>query len=134
MKADDVINAVKDGFAKEGNPAEVPLVKGGNFTAQIIEGGIIVSNLGNDGFLPWNVFSTVIELLEKNNGRAVRGDAMNCRLGDPGLPIDSVEGVIALKVYGKEEGDSVFRRITPVACLLIWANLCTHEPGQLVLL
>jgi len=58
---------------------------------------------------------------------------MNSRLGDEGSPLDSIEGQIASVVYGKKVGDSVFRRITPIACLLEWAGSCKSEPGKLIL-
>jgi hypothetical protein len=84
--------------------------------------------------LPWAVFEEVVALLGRKGGRARRGDAMNCRLGDDALSLDSVEGHIAATVYGRRKGDSVFRRITPVAAVLIWAGVCRHSPGELVLL
>ena len=69
----------------------------------------------------------------RNNGTAMRGDAMNAKLGDEGLPLDSVEGHIAHVVYGKKIGDSVFRRITPIACILVWSGICESKPMKLVL-
>jgi hypothetical protein len=58
---------------------------------------------------------------------------MGNRLGEPGLPLESVEGHIAHTIYGRPMGAFIFRRIVPVACTLIWANICRHEPGYLVL-
>jgi len=59
---------------------------------------------------------------------------MNGRLGDSKLPIDSVEGYIAYKVYGKALGDTVFRRISPICGLLAWAGICNNERGFLRLI
>ena len=59
---------------------------------------------------------------------------MNSRLGDQNLSLDSIEGHIAHVVYGKQVGESVFRRITPISCILIWTGLCKAEPHELVLL
>jgi hypothetical protein len=73
-----------------------------------------------------------VELLEQLGGAARRGDAMNARLGEAGLPLDSVEARVAQVVYGKQPGETVFRRITPIACILIWAQICDPQPGQLV--
>jgi hypothetical protein len=133
----NVIQAVEDiklKFVEAGSPAEIPLLKGGgSFVAELTEGGIRVSNLRNEPFLPWVVFQEAVCVLIRNNGRAMRGDAMNWRLGDERLPPDSVEGHIAHVVYGKRPGDAVFRRITPVACILIWAGICDAAPGELVL-
>ncbi|WP_312470313.1 hypothetical protein [Neobacillus sp.] len=73
-------------------------------------------------------------MLKEKNGWALKGDAMNYKLGESGLPIDSIEGRIAFKVYGKQLGKNVFRRITPIACILVWADLCVNQRGKLVLL
>jgi hypothetical protein len=94
----------------------------------------MVSNLDKQPLLRWAVFEETVALLGRNGGRASRGDAMNSKLGDDDLSLDSVEGHIAATIYGQREGDSVFRRITPVACILIWAGICRHSPGELVLL
>jgi len=59
---------------------------------------------------------------------------MSCRLGEPNLPIDSIEGHVAQVVYGKQTGETVFRRITPIACILIWAGVCKAGRGELILL
>ncbi len=67
-------------------------------------------------------------------GRAERGNAMKYRLGEEGLSLDSVEGHVAHAIYRKREGDTVFRRITPIACTLIWAGICEPAPGELVLI
>jgi hypothetical protein len=47
--------------------------------------------------------------------------------------LDSIEGHIARVVYGKKIGDSVFRRISAIAGILVWAEVCEHAPGELVL-
>jgi len=132
----DIISAIeliKDRFTNN-SPVSIPLLKGGTFTARIVDQGIEVDNLGNQPFLHWSAFQAAICILIRNGGRAHRGDAMNSRLGDPNLSIDSIEGHIAHVVYGKQVGESVFRRITPISCILIWAGLCKAEPHELVLL
>lgn len=58
---------------------------------------------------------------------------MESRLGEGKLPLDSIEGYIAKEVYGKKIGDSVFRRITPIVNILIWADLCENGRGELFL-
>lgn len=70
----------------------------------------------------------------RNRGKAKRGRAMRSRLGDPDLALDSVEGHVAHVVYGKRVGEVVFRRITPIACILIWAGICEAKPNELSLL
>ena len=136
MDDSNVVKIIKRKFAATGSPSQgVPLLRGsGSFTARLKPDGVLVSNLGTQPFLPWAVFEEAISVIVRHGGKAKRGNAMNCKLGEPGLPLNSVEGHIAYVVYGKRQGDTVFRRITPVACLLIWAGLCQPAPGELILL
>lgn len=129
-----VVKAIKNRFRETGSPANIPLQKGGGtFLAELRSDGVLVNNLGNQSFLPWLVFQEAICVLIRNGGRAARGNAMNAKLGDEALPLDSIEGHIAQVVYGKNIGESVFRRITPIAGILIWAGVCRTAPGELVL-
>ena len=117
-----------------GNPTQIPLLRGSrSFEAKLSMRGIYVSNLGTQPFLPWITFTETVSLLKRRGGRAARGNAMNSKLGERFLPLNSVEGHIAHVVYGKQKGDTLFRRVTPIACILIWAKICRHEPGELVL-
>jgi hypothetical protein len=128
-----VVASIQGKFAETGNPATVPLLRGGSFRAELHDTGVSVNNLGTSPFIPWAVFKETVDLLEKNGGRARRGDAMGPRLGGERLPLSSVEGHVAHAVYGKNLGESVFRRITPIACLLVWAGVCRSERGELIL-
>jgi hypothetical protein len=130
----NVVDTIKRRFEQTGPSARVPLLKGGHFTAVITAEGVRVDNLGTQPLLPWVVFEEAVALLVRMGGHTSRGDAMKWRMGDDGLSADSVEGHIAAVVYGKRRGDIVFRRITPVACILIWAGMCRASPGELVFL
>jgi len=122
-------------FASADNPAAIPLMKGGKtFYATLVAEGIEVSNLGAERVLPWHVFETTLQLLHENGGSALRGNAMGFRLGDTELPLNSVEGRVAHRVYGKVPGDSVFRRISPIAAIMVWAEICTSADKKLSLL
>lgn len=113
-------------------------MQGGEFIAKPILKcgsliGVNVSNLGEYPFLPLDVFVTVLSLLEiSEQNRAKKGDAMNSKLGDAALGINTVEGLVAKVVYGKNLGDSVFRRITPISRILQWADICESRDGYLV--
>jgi len=134
MRGSDVVELIRDKFGRTGNPAQVPLLKAGkSFEAKLSDNGIYVDNLGSQPFLPWEVFTEAVALLIHKGGRALRGDAMGARLGEDRLSLASVEGHIAHKIYGATNGDSVFRRISPVAAVLIWAGMCEHAPGELLL-
>ncbi len=131
----NVIIAIKNKFSKTGNPTEIALLRGRrSFSAELSDQGISVNNLGNKPFLPWKVFQESNRILVENGGSAKRGDAMNFRLGESNLSTNSVEGRIAQVFYNKQEGDTVFRRITPIACILIWAGACKAGRGELILL
>ena len=135
MDVISAINGVKRKFAIAGSPAQIPLLRGHRtFTAELTDKGITVDNLSTQPFLPWAVFQEAICVQIRCGGRAKRGDAMNHKLGEPQLSLDSIEGHIAYVVYGKQVGDTVLRRITPVACILIWAGVCKAAPGELMLL
>ena len=125
--------AIKHKFGSGGNEIQIPLQKVLSFKARMTVAGIIVDDLGTQSLLPWIVFDEAIKVLKRNGGRAEKGDAMQFRLGDQGLSLDSIEGHIAHVIYGKQIGESVFRRISPIAAILVWAGLCDTSPGELIL-
>lgn len=87
--------------------------------------GVDVSNLGASKFIPIDAFVAIISLLELSpDKRAINGNAVGPRLGEPELPFYSVEGHVAKIVYGRLKGDSVFKRITPISKILEWAGIC----------
>ena len=133
MNTRKVLNKIKIKFAQTGNPAKIPLLKGSTFRATLTDDGINVDNLGTQPFLPWTVFQETVCLLIRLCGQARNGNAMKSKLGDTDLPLDSMEGHIANVVYGKKPGDWVFRRIVPISCILIWADVCKASPGRLIL-
>ncbi len=136
MTPDKAIQIIKSKFDGINSSQQIPLMKKGKFfTAILREDGIEVDNLHNQKLLPWKAFEETISLLaEVDSDKGVRkGNAMNGKLGDKRLPSDSIEGNLAEKVYNRKEGNSVFRRITPVAALLSWASLCTNRKGYLIL-
>jgi hypothetical protein len=123
-----------DECADESRTVSISLKKGnGQFFMKLSKDGIMVSNLGKQPMLPWAVFTETVLLVKKNGGRAIKGDAMKGKLGDSKLPIDSVEGNIAFRVYDQKLGESVFRRITPVCNILEWAGICIDERGELLI-
>lgn len=109
----------------------IPGQRGKPFSAQWTEKGVQVDNLRGQSLIPWELFGHIENfLISQPSQCAPRGNAMNARLGDPKLPIDSIEGQMAI-FYNKKPGDSVFRRISPVANLLVWAGVCRHTRGGL---
>lgn len=123
---------LKNKFAEVGNTTRIPLMPTEQFfTASITEKGIVVDNLPKDSLLPWSIFEEVVKLLNRNNGSAIKGDAMKGRLGDELLPFDSIEGHVAASIYGQKEGDIAYRRISPVSAILSWSGICNNHRGSL---
>lgn len=136
MTPDKAIQLIKSKFEGIDSSQQIPLMRKGKFfTATLREDGIEVDNLHTQKLLPWKVFEETILLLSKEeSAKGVRkGNAMNGKLGDGVLSQNSVEGNLAIKVFDKEEGDSVFRRITPVAAILSWSSICENKRGYLLL-
>jgi len=136
MTPDKAIQIIKSKFEGIDSSQYVPLMKKGKvFTATLREDGIEVDNLHNQKLLPWKAFEETIVLLSKSElDKGVRkGNAMNAKLGEDKLSTESVEGNLAIKVFDKKEGDSIFRRVTPVAAILSWANICENKRGYLLL-
>lgn len=129
------VEIIKNKLINNGGKVEIPLLIGkGYFSVEVSEEGVYVDNLRSQPFLPWSVFEKTIELLKIEGGYAIKGSAMAGKLGDEKLPIDSIEGYVAQEVYGKKIGKSVFRRITPIANILIWAGVCEGIKGALELI
>ena len=128
-----VVNRLMTCFQALEQTKIIPMQNKATFSAVMVDGGVSVSNLGNQPFLPWEVFAETVSLLIRQGGSADKGNAMGPRLGSDELPMDSVEGHVAHIVYGKQRGESVFRRISPVANILVWSGICVNEPGKLSL-
>lgn len=93
--------------------------------------GVEVDNLRNAKFMPFDVFTAVISLLNLSPGHfATNGETRNSKLGSDGLPFNSIEGHVARIVYEKKEGISILRRITPIAGILVWAEICERIPQK----
>lgn len=130
----DISTMIKEKLEKNEGKAEVSLLKANrSFHVELTSGGVFVDNLKNKPFLEWKVFNKAIELLEQEGGNALKGDAMESKLGEAGLPFKSIEGYVAKEVYGKKTGDSVFRRISPIVNILIWVGVCENARGKLIL-
>jgi hypothetical protein len=109
---------------------DIPLQNGKMFQARLIADGIEVSNLGASPILDWKVFKEIETLFYEKGKSVLKGDAMSSKLGESMLPIDSVEGWVAYKIYGKQIGDTVFRRISPIVGILIWVGICKKKRGR----
>ncbi len=67
-------------------------------------------------------------------GTGEEGKCSGLTLGDSNLDQNSMEGYIASKIYGCKTGDSVFKRIDPIASILVWTEICENTRGHVRLL
>lgn len=128
---------IKKYFKESGNPYIYKSKRNTEVTCHAIDDGIKVNCLGeasHKAFLPWGVFWHAVHIMLVNGGRASRGKALAGMLGSEELPFTSIEGHIASVIYGKQAGESVFMRISPVAHILIASGVCSKEPGYLNLM
>ena len=127
------INKIKLKFGEIEKIVLIPLPFGGFFSARETTEGIMVDNLGFYPFLPWTVFVEVINFLIGRNGRAEKGFSMSARLGDEGLSLETVEGHLAHVIYDKKEREIVFRRVSSISAILVWAGVCNATTEELIL-
>lgn len=139
MTPEKAIEIIQSKFEGVNSSRQIPLMqKEQFFTAVLRNDGIEVDNLSTQKLLPWIVFEETVRLLTGNGDgpaseKVRKGNAMSGKLGDKKLPLDSVEGHLASIVFDKQAGDSVFRRITPIAAILDWASVCENKRGYLSL-
>ena len=125
---------IRSKLKEVGGQAEIQNQKKGTFYARLVEEGIVVNNLGGSPLIKWEVFDELERLFSEKGPIVRKGDAMSCKLGEIGLSLDTIEGCLANKVYHKKIGDSVFRRITPISGILVWAGICRNVNGSLELI
>lgn len=82
--------------------------------------------------LTWETFDAAVEVVINNGGKAAKGKARSgAKLGSEGLPLNSVEGYIAHKVHGVQEGQTTFGPGFVIAAILDWAEICKNERGYI---
>ncbi len=81
---------------------------------------------------PYRVFDVIVELLQRQGGRARKGNGRNYKLGESGCEENTVVGAVALD-RGNQIGDSVFDPVFVLAAVLEWANIAENGRGELIL-
>ncbi|MBY0147750.1 DUF2089 family protein [Neobacillus niacini] len=117
---------------------------GGKATIKLLQGddceiwydangkGLVSPKIPPANQLCWQAFDAAVQLVIQNGGKAAKGKARSgAKLGSNDLPIDSVEGYIAHKVHGVQEGETAFGPGFVIAAVLDWANICNNIRGFL---
>lgn len=95
--------------------------------------GLISSKIPPVNQLTWEAFDAAVEVVIKNGGKAIKGNARSGKLGSKGLPLGSIEGYIAHKVHGVQIGESAFGPGFVIAAVLDWAEICHNQRGYLTI-
>ncbi|SCY24554.1 DUF2089 family protein [Alkaliphilus peptidifermentans] len=119
---------------------------GGKTTIRLLQGdpcdirfdingkGLVSPKIPLANQLTWEAFDAAVEVVLKNNGKAVKGKARSgAKLGSDDLSLDSVEGYIAHKVHGAQEGETAFGPGFVICAVLDWAGICNNERGYLTI-
>lgn len=127
------IKAIKESLNRSSGLARLPLPRGKEFYIWYEEfgNGLHADNLPQKQVLTWNAFEAAMELLEKSQGRAPKGNAMKSPLGQGALTLNTVEGYVAARAYGLKQGSFVPRKISALSAILSWAGLCKNGRGYL---
>jgi hypothetical protein len=87
-----------------------------------------------DTLFPIEILNLALELLSKaDNLTLANGNAQKYKMGDYGLGPYTIEYIVAKEIYNKKDGESIDRRISVIANILIAANLCIPKKGHLTL-
>ena len=115
------------------NPIEIPhAIRDGHFRAHLDPSlrGIQVDCLRNSPLLPWSVFEAAVAFMcAQPNHEVKSGNARSGRVGSPNCPLNSIEGHIAVSVYGIDEGNHAFSRVAPVRALLQHVGIADNRKG-----
>jgi hypothetical protein len=94
--------------------------------------GLVSSIIPATNQLGWEAFDAAVEVVINNGGKAKKGNAQSgAKLGTVKLMLNSVEGYIAHKVHGVQEGETAFSAGFVICAILDWAGICRNEKGYL---
>lgn len=129
-----VVKRIKESLNAKGGRASIPLFRGDlcEIGFDVDGSGLVSPKIPIAKQLVWEVFDAAVEIVIENGGRAKKGMAQSgARLGSDKLLLDSVEGHIAHKVHGVQEGETAFGPGFVIAAILDWAEICKNERGYL---
>lgn len=131
-----VIKRIKQKLNTNGGQALVALYSGDACEIWFDENGkgLVSPKIPPANQLIWEAFDAAVEVVINNGGKAKKGNAQSgAKLGTEKLSMNSVEGYIAHKVHGAQEGETAFGPGFVVCAILDWAEICRNERGYLVI-
>ena len=129
-----VVKKIKGKLNDAGGKVTVTLYSGDSCDIWFDEGdkGIVSSKISTENQLVWEAFDAAVEVVMNNDGKAKKGNAQSgAKLGSGKLMINSVEGYIAHKLHGVEEGETASGPGFVICAILDWAEICSNEKWYL---
>ncbi|MFZ3076241.1 MAG: hypothetical protein WA114_08715 [Psychrobacter glacincola] len=129
-----VVKKIKEKLNSSEGIASIPLYSGDSCDIWFDEGdrGLVSPKIPPKNQLGWEAFDAAVEVVTNNGGKAKKGNAQSgAKLGSEKLMLDSVEGYIAHKVHGVQEGETAFGPGFVICAILDWAEVCKNERGYL---
>ena len=129
-----VVKRIKEKLNDAGGQAIVTLYSGDSCDIWFDEGdkGLVASKIPPDNELVWEAFDAAVEVAMVNGGKAKKGNAQSgAKLGSGKLMLNSVDGYIAHKVHGVQEGGTAFGPGFVICAVLDWAEICKNEKWYL---
>lgn len=128
------IKKIKEKLNEAGGKATVTLYSGDSCDIWFDGNGkgLVSPKIPPANQLIWEAFDAAVEVVINNGGKAKKGNAQSgAKLGSEKLPTNSVEGYIAQKVHGAQEGETAFGPGFVICAILDWAEICKNERGYL---
>ncbi|MDD7793821.1 DUF2089 family protein [Clostridium sp. 'White wine YQ'] len=129
-----VVRKIKEKLNAEGGQATVTLYNGDGCDIWFNENGkgLVSPKIPPANQLVWEALEAAVEVVINNGGKAKKGNAQSgAKLGTEKLMLNSVEGYIAHKVHGVQEGETAFGPGFVICAILDWAEICNNERGYL---
>lgn len=116
---------------------------GGSAHLSSLRGNPIYIELTKDGYhfnspqLPprknesLNIFDCVTDLLDKNGGKAIKGNGRNHKLGEKGCETDTVAGYIGMYYDGHKAGESILDPVFAIVAVMEWAGIVHNKRGYI---
>ena len=132
-----VIATLKEKIKGAGR-VEMPLLranKSGNppyFWLSKEKDGFETNKLQNVVFT-FEMFDAVVKKANELGGKMYRGDGaiqLSKKLGSPELPLDSIDGFLAINFFNAQVGQTITRRSTYIAGILDWAGIATNNKSD----
>lgn len=129
-----VVKKIKEKLNAEGGQTTITLYNGDGCDIWFNENGkgLVSPKIPPSNQLVWEAFEAAVEVVINSGGKARKGNAQSgAKLGSEKLMLDSVEGYIAHKVHGVQEGETAFGPGFVICAILDWAEICNNERGYL---